>query len=508
MWQRFTFYDFRVIGHYLGVLVTLLAVIMAFPLLVAVLFQEWEPAARYLLGVGVVLSSGSALQMLRIEPGHLNKQQAIAVTGFAWIVLALFAAIPMVMSNHYATYGDALFDAVSAFTTTDASIIVGQDHISHADNMWRFMMNFAGGLGLVIVALSFGLFGRISDSSLYSSEGRSEHVVPNVVQTARFIIKFAVIIIVIAMFVLAGILVAGGMRPDRALLHGVWLSMSGFMTAGLAPMSTSVTYYHSVAVEWVLMVLMLFGSISFSLHSQVWHGRTDAFWKDTEVRAGCIFWVTMLVVFTASMSSSALASSLPSLMRSGLFNFVSAATTTGFITLNSNQMGVVFPSGALLVLSLAMAVGGSAGSTAGGIKLRRVGVVAKSAMETLKQALSPDSARIVTTYNHIGRRRLAAPEVKEAMTVFIMFIIMYTIGALAGIAYGYDAVSAITESVAMASNSGITTGISAPDMPGLLKGLYVVEMWAGRLEFVTLIALAIKIVVSLKPRVLERFSRS
>ena len=85
------------------------------------------------------------------------------------------------------------------------------------------------------------------------------------------------------------------------------------------------------------------------------------------------------------------------------------------------------------------------------------------------------------------------------MTVFILFVIMYMIGALAGITCGYDAVSAITESVAMASNAGMSTGITSPDMPAMLKGVYIIEMWGGRLEFVTLIALVAKVFVSIKP---------
>lgn len=207
----------------------------------------------------------------------------------------------------------------------------------------------------------------------------------------------------------------------------------------------------------------------------------------------------MLIIFISAMSASPLANNLGTLMRTGLFNFVSAATTTGFITMNSNQMSVIFPSGAMLVLSLVMAIGGSAGSTTGGIKLNRVTIVAKSAFETIKSTVSPDSARVVTRYYHMGNRILSEQEVKGAMTVFILFIIVYAIGALAGVAYGYDAVSAITESVAMASNSGITTGISAPDMPVALKNIYMIEMWAGRLEVVTLIALTIKIAISLVP---------
>ena len=178
MWQRYSFYDFRVICHYLGGLLVFEAIAMAVPLLTALAFQEWDPAARYLLSSGIALSVGTGLLMLRITPGHLNRQQAMGVTGFAWFVLALFAAIPLALSAHYATYGNAFFDAMSAFTTTDATVIQGINHVSHADNMWRFIMNFVGGVGLIVVAMSLGMFGS-GTNNLFTSEGRSEHVLPN-----------------------------------------------------------------------------------------------------------------------------------------------------------------------------------------------------------------------------------------------------------------------------------------------------------------------------------------
>ncbi len=141
MWQRFTLYDVRVIGHYLGTLILFFAITMAVPLVTALACQEWGPVARYLFTAGIAVTIGAALRFLRIEPGRLNRQQALAVTGFAWIALAFVASIPLSLSGHYATYLDALFDGVSGLTTTGATVVVGLDHLSNADNMFRFMMH-------------------------------------------------------------------------------------------------------------------------------------------------------------------------------------------------------------------------------------------------------------------------------------------------------------------------------------------------------------------------------
>lgn len=500
MWQRFSLYDLRVIGHYLGTLAQLFAALMAVPFITALVFQEWEPAERYLLGIGIALVIGTLLQFLRIEPGRLGRRQALAVTGFAWIVLAFFASVPLFLSGHYATYMDALFDGVSGLTTTGATVALDIDHFSNADNMFRFMMHLVGGLGLIVVALSLGIFGKRSGSSLYTAEGRSEHVVPNVVQTTQLILRITLVIIFIAAVVLTALCISIGMEPVRAVLQSIWLAISAFTTGGFAPMAESVSYYNSIPIEVFLMLLMILGSISFVVHAEVWKGRLQSFFGDIEIRTMLIWLLVMTVVVAASLSASALFSDLPAIIRRGLFMVVSAFSTTGFQNVTTNQLTTVFSSGAFLALALIAAVGGSAGSTAGGVKLHRVGIIFKSIVSTVKEAVSPSSARVVVSYNHLGRRVLSSDAVKEAMTVFVLFVITYSVGALVGIAHGYEASQAIMESVSMTSNGGIITGIVTPGMSPSLEAFYIFQMWAGRLEFVTLLAVLAEIIASLAPR--------
>lgn len=500
MWQRFSLYDLRVIGHYLGTLTQLFAALMAVPFITALVFQEWEPAERYLLGIGIALVIGTLLQFLRIEPGRLGRRQALAVTGFAWIVLAFFASVPLFLSGHYATYMDALFDGVSGLTTTGATVALDIDHFSNADNMFRFMMHLVGGLGLIVVALSLGILGKRSGSSLYTAEGRSEHVVPNVVQTTQLILRITLVIIFIAAVVLTALCISIGMEPVRAVLQSIWLAISAFNTGGFAPMAESVSYYNSIPIEVFLMLLMILGSISFVVHAEVWKGRLQSFFGDIEIRTMLIWLLVMTVVVAASLSASALFSDLPAMIRRGLFMVVSAFSTTGFQNVTTNQLTTVFSSGAFLALALIAAVGGSAGSTAGGVKLHRVGIIFKSIVSTVKEAVSPSSARVVVSYNHLGRRVLSSDAVKEAMTVFVLFVITYSVGALVGIAHGYEASQAIMESVSMTSNGGIITGIVTPGMSPSLEAFYIFQMWAGRLEFVTLLAVLAEIIASLAPR--------
>ncbi len=500
MWQRFSWYDVRVVGHYLGVLVLFSSVALLCPLVVAIAFQEWIPASHYLLSIGITLIVGSLLRLMRVQPGRLNRQQALVVTGLAWIVLAFMASIPLWMSGHFATYVDALFDGVSGVTTTGVSIISDLDHLSYADNMWRFTIHALGGLGLVVVALSFGLFGKGSGASMFVSEGRSEHVVPNVVQTAQFISKLTAGFVAVATVMLSVMCFFDGMEAPRAFLNGLWLAISGFCTGGFTPMSNSVLYYHSYAIEFVLMLLMIVGSVNFVLHARLWRGRVEEFFNDFEIRTMFIWIAVMTLVFAASVSASSEFSNLATMMRRGVFMVLSAFSTTGFQNITTNQLNTALTSGAFLVLAALMAVGGGAGSTSGGIKFSRIGIILKSIVATVKETISPDSARVVVSYNHVGRRILTPDVVKEAMTVFVLYVVTYGIGTLVGIAHGYEATQAIFDSVAMASNGGITSGVCTQGMPVTLELFYMLEMWAGRLEFLTLIALVVKIVVSLNPR--------
>lgn len=498
MWQKFSFYDVRVIGHYLGVLISFFSLLLVVPLVTALVLQEWEPATRYLLAIGLSLIVGSGMRMMRIQPGRLNRQQAMAVTGLAWFFLALIAAVPLALSDHYASYIDALFECMSGLTTTGASIVVDLDHLSNADNMFRFLMHFLGGLGLIVVALSLGILGK-GTSGLYTSEGRSEHVLPNIVNTTRLISRIAIILVGVSAVMVTIICLIAGMEPIRAVLHAFWISISGFMTAGFTPTSQSIMYYHSLPLEIICMVLMILGTINFALFVEIWRGNTTAFFKDIEIRTAFIWLLVITVVFMSSLAATLTFSGLPEMLRRGVFMVVSSFSTTGFQVVTSNQITTVFSSGAMLMLALLMAVGGSSGSTAGGMKLSRIGMIAKSVVATIKETLAPDSARVSVVYTHIEKKVLSSDVVKSAMTVSALFIMTFVIGSLAGVAHGYDATSAIFESVSMASNGGLSSGIVSRGMPISLEFLYIIEMWTGRLEFTALLALLVKLVVSVLP---------
>lgn len=471
---------------------------MLVPLAVAIVCREWNVAPNYLLGIGVSLCIGSLLRLMRIAPGHLSRQNALIVTGLAWIVLSLVATVPLGLSGHYNSWLDVFFECVSGYTTTGASVAIDLEHMSNADNMFRLMMHAVGGLGVIVIALSLGLLSK-GANNLYNSEARTDHIVPNVMQTARFIVRISLAVIVMTTALLTVLCMFAGMPPLRSMFHSLLLAISAFVTGGFAPTSLSVQYYHSFPLEVVLMIVMFLGSLSFVLAAEAQRGRVKAFFNDIEVRTMFLWLIVITCVLTASLSITATFSDLPAMLRRGLFLIVSAFSTTGLQTITSNQLVTAFSSGAFMVVAILMAMGGSTGGTSGGIKFLRLGIILKSLSLSVKQTIAPDSGRIVETYHHMGRRVLTPDVTSAAMTIFVLYVLSYTLGALIGVAYGYDASEALFESVAMASNGGIISGIVSPGMPAGLELFYILQMWAGRLEFLTLFALVVKIVASLVP---------
>jgi trk system potassium uptake protein TrkH len=171
------------------------------------------------------------------------------------------------------------------------------------------------------------------------------------------------------------------------------------------------------------------------------------------------------------------------------YQVASGHTTTGFATIYSRSFVQQWGPLAMLGITLAMAVGGSACSTAGGFKGIRVGLIFKGLVQSVRRALAPERAYVVVKWHHLRTRVLDESAISSAMLIVICYIGLYALGTLAGVLCGYPLIEALFDAVSAGSNSGLSCGITSPSMPAALKVVYIVEMWAGRLEFMGVFAL-------------------
>jgi trk system potassium uptake protein TrkH len=480
--------DYRVIGFYLGRIFLVVAGASLLPLAWAAIAREWHPFGSFLLMTGVFAFLGVMGTKLNPEESKLNWSHGMVVVALTWLIVPIIGAVPLLLSGHFAHPIDALFDALSGLTTTGLSLLGDVDHLASSLNFWRHLLHFLGGQGIVIAALS--LFAGGGGLTLYYGEARDERIFPSVTSTARFIwfVSLAHLVIGVAVLLVVGI-VAVGLDPLRSLFHGLMVFFAGFDTGGFAPQSTSLGYYHSAWYEGAAAVLMIAGAMSFGLHFALWRRRRARMvLRNLETRTIGTTFVFTLVLGIVGLAALGIYTDWLGLTRQGLFHVLSAHTGTGFATVPSTELaawgGLAFGG-----VAIAMALGGMASSTAGGVKSLRVGLTLKVLRDQIRQVLLPERAVVSRVY-HQGGPRTLTPELAQAvMAVSLLYVALFLVGAGVGIAYGAPLQAAMFESVSAGANVGLSVGLTDASMPVVLQLTYMSQMWLGRLEFVAVFAL-------------------
>jgi trk system potassium uptake protein TrkH len=265
--------------------------------------------------------------------------------------------------------------------------------------------------------------------------------------------------------------------------------MAGFDTAGFAPQSQNILYYHSLWFEVVTMIIMLMGALNFNLHYQVWTGKRKEMFKNIESR---VFFISIMLTFflvAIGLNKLGIYPGAMNLFRKGFFQLLSGHTTTGYMTIYARQFITDWGNIALVAMICAMGLGGCICSTAGGIKMLRVGIIFKALTEDIKRVILPEKAVVVQRFHHIKDLFLDDKQVRAAFLITVSYLGLYLIGALVGMFFGYPFLDALFESTSAAANVGLSCGITDAAMPAALKSTYILQMWAGRLEFMSVFVL-------------------
>jgi trk system potassium uptake protein len=482
--------DFKVIGLYTGKVLIGVGLLMVIPLATSLLFGEWNPVFDFLLGIGACFAFGLGLEVLCQTTTDPAWGHGLVVVSFAWLMATVLGAIPHYLSGHFGSYLDAIFDVMSGYTTTGLYLIQDLDHVSHGFNMWRHVLTFAGGQGIIVIALTFLFPGTAGAYKIYVGEGKDERLLPNVIQTARaiWLVSLAYLVVGSVFLWIAGMSLGQG--PIRGLLHAVWIFMSSWSTGGFAPQSYNAIYYHSLLYEVITVPIFVIGSFNFALHWAIWTRKRTEIYRNIELIS---FFTTVTIAMLLTMAGLMALNVYPDIIavfRKMFYQVASAHTTTGLGTIYSRTFVRQWGPMAMLGIILAMAIGASACSTGGGFKGIRMGIIFKGVIQDVRRLISPESARIVEKWHHISTRILDDATVRMAMLIVLSYAGIYASGTVVGVYYGYDLIDAMFDAVSAGSNSGLSCGVVSPTMPTFMKVVYLFEMWAGRLEFISLFALA------------------
>lgn len=459
----------RVLRYYLSRLALVLGGLTLVPLVAALAFGELRLAVNLALTVAV-------LGLLWVPgrrtapPRRLQVNEALATVALTFVLAPLLMAWPFIGEGLSAE--DALFESVSAITTTGLSTLVSVHDHSPGLLLMRAWMQWYGGLGIAVFSVALVL-GHLSGARRLTGLDSQDELPASARTYARQVLTAYLLLTLVAVTAL-WLSLGDGLQ---ALLH----ALAAISTGGFSGYDLSLAGMPSVVAPYLTIGIALLGALPLVLYYQVVRRRRWELAGDPE-------WWTLPLVVCLVASLLALALRLDSgmswsdaLYHGGLLG-ASAQTTAGFSTLPVTQLGDT----AKLLLIVAMLSGGSVGSTAGGIKLLRLLILAKLVAFTLRRTTMPGHAVAAV---RLGGRNLEAEEMQRALLVILLFVLTVLLSWLIMVAGGQPTLDALFEVVSATGTVGLSAGVTSPDLATGLKLLLCVDMLLGRLEIIALLVL-------------------
>ncbi|SEW41710.1 trk system potassium uptake protein TrkH [[Clostridium] fimetarium] len=493
MYKSRRVYSIEMISYYTGYIVLAIAGLMIIPLITSLAFKEWNPMLDFMISCAISLIVGLTLILIGIKTKESKSsfqwKHGFSIAALSWIILTMISAIPYTLSGNSKSFLDSCFDVMSGFTTTGLVLLQDLDHVSNGLNMWRHMLTFIGGQGMVVLALTLLVKKTSGAYKMYVGEGKDIELLPNVKGTTRQIWKISMIYLVVGTVILwiVGMLI--GLQPVSAFFHALYIFESSWSTGGFAPNTQNIMYYHSVAYEIAAMVIFIIGSFNFGLHYAIWKGKRKEIVKNIEIQS---FVITSFVACMLALIGLAKLKVYPDAiagLRRVIFNVLSAHTTTGFGSVYARQFALEWGDFGVLIIITVMLIGGSACSTAGGFKGLRVGIVFKGLLMEVKKLLSSERSMKVYKYHHIKDYVLEDSLIKSSAIIILCYIVTFFVGTLLGTYYGFSFLDSAFESASVTGNVGLSIGVTTPSMPTVMKIYYIIAMYLGRLEFLSVFAL-------------------
>ena len=462
---------YLLILSYMGVILILIGVIVLLPLLVLIAYPEELDQARYFIipGTCSILVGYMLALIARDRPrGKLRRHQDTVIVVMSWMLAIVICAIPFQLTGQY-NFTQAVFECTSGWSTTGLSVV----DVSAAPKiflMFRSIMLFFGGVGLVLVMLSV-----LSDSfgmRLYNAEGHSDRLLPNLLRSSRTIIA------IYAGYILGGTALYMCFRMDwfDALNH----SIAALSTGGFSTRPESIGYYNSLPIELVTVVLMLLGCTNFLAHLYLIRGRLRNFFGYCEVKFMLILVAIAVPIGAVLLLAGGLAAGLPEALRQSLFQVVSALSTPGFQTIPTFA---AWTPALLMLIILLQLVGGGTGSTAGGIKQFRVYILLKNVVWSFRDKFSNQRMVRADSVPYPDRSEFLDVKQKSEVNSFILlYLLVFAVGTSILTCFGHSIGDSMFEFSSALGTVGLSVGITAYDAPSLVLWTETVGMFVGRLE--------------------------
>jgi trk system potassium uptake protein TrkH len=455
---------------YLGQLCIVLALLTLVPLVVSLVLGSYQIALRYSIVVVGVFVTGFFLRRLP-TPKRIQTNEAMVVTTLIFLFAAMVMTWPVMGSG--LSFGDALFETISGITTTGLSVTASVADKAAVFLFSRAWMQWVGGLGIVILSVAIMIRPGLAAKRIGDLEDYEDDLVGSTRTHARRMLITYSILTGVGIIVL-GLLGAGW-------FNGVLYSFAAVSTGGFSPHDASLAGLNSLPLQAMVILLSVAGAIPLVLYFRSFKGSGRVLIRDRQLQGLLIAGlVTSLLMAWFLFSQDGF--SWIQALRHGALNAFSAQSTTGFSTLDISQISP----GAKLVLIFSMFLGGGAGSTAGGIKILRLLVLAKVVHIFLQRAGMPRQAVAEAS---LGARRLEAEEIQNALTIVFLFLASIGISWLIFVGMGHNPLDSLFEVVSAIGTVGLSTGIAAPGLHPVLKGVLCADMLLGRLEIIAWLVL-------------------
>lgn len=439
--------------------------------------QHWA----FILSSLITLFAGSiALFLTKNYKEDIRAKEGFAIVTFSWILFAALGSLPFVISEAIPSYTDAFFETMSGFTTTGASILTDVEILPKSVLFWRSFTHWLGGMGIIVLTIAILPFLGVGGMQLFKAEVPGlvvDKLTPRITETAKILWGVYLLFTIVETI----LLILAGMSLFDALCH----TFGTMATGGFSTKNSSIAYYNSPYIDFIITAFMIIAGINFSLHYRILKGNIKEILGNSELK----FFLSVILIATLIIALELIFDkeySIFNSVRYSLFQVTSIITTTGYATADFEKWSIF----SHIILLILMFIGGSAGSTAGGLKVIRVVLLLKFAYNELKRLLHPNAISLVKYSDQIIDEKILL----NVSGFFVIYIVITLISTLVLAASGSDFLTSISAVAATINNIGPGLGLVGPTdnyshFPDFIKWLLSFLMMIGRLEVYTVIIL-------------------